>query len=254
MAEVRRASAVPLLAVGAALACAGYMVIGAKGDWAFVLAFRGGKLAALALIACAVAVATVLFQTITANRILTPYVMGFDSLYIALQTALVAALGSGAVSALDPRWRFVLEAALMIVLSLALFRWLFTGGTRSIHLLVLAGIVCGVLFRSVAHLLQRILDPNEFSVLQDLMFANFNTVDTSLLGISCLAVLAVAVVLAPVHPTLDVLALGRESAVGLGVDYRATVTRILAGIAILVSVSAALVGPITFFCLVVASL
>jgi iron complex transport system permease protein len=52
----------------------------------------------------------------------------------------------------------------------------------------------------------------------------------------------------------DVLALGREIAVNLGVDYRRTLMRTLAAIAVLVSVSTALVGPVTFFGLLVSNL
>ena len=40
------------------------------------------------LVGYAIAVSTVLFQTITDNRILTPSIMGFDSLYRLIQTSL----------------------------------------------------------------------------------------------------------------------------------------------------------------------
>ena len=102
-----------------------FMTIGAKGNWDFVLPFRGGKLLGLVLVAYAVATATVLFQTITQNRILTPAVMGFDSLYVALQTALVFFLGTRDLATIDMRLRFVLEMVLMVALSMALFYWLF---------------------------------------------------------------------------------------------------------------------------------
>ncbi|MCY1551191.1 Ferric-anguibactin transport system permease protein FatC [compost metagenome] len=54
--------------------------------------------------------------------------------------------------------------------------------------------------------------------------------------------------------TFDVLTLGRSQAINLGVDYKRTVVIILTLVAILVSVSTALVGPITFFGLLVATL
>ena len=58
------------------------MTLGANGQWDFVLPFRGGKLAVMLLVAYAVAVSSVLFQTVTHNRILTPAIMGFDALYL----------------------------------------------------------------------------------------------------------------------------------------------------------------------------
>ena len=45
---------------------------------------------------------------------------------------------------------------------------------------------------------------------------------------------------------LDVVSLGRDSAINLGVKYTSFVKRMFIVIAILVSISTALVGPITF--------
>ena len=53
---------------------------------------------------------------------------------------------------------------------------------------------------------------------------------------------------------LDVMALGRDTAVSLGVDERGLTRRVLVVVSILISVSTALVGPITFFGLLVAHL
>lgn len=231
-----------------------FMTIGAKGNWDFVLPFRGGKLLGLVLVAYAVATATVLFQTITQNRILTPAVMGFDSLYVALQTALVFFLGTRDLATIDMRLRFVLEMVLMVALSMALFYWLFLSRRRSLHLVVLAGLVFGVFFRSLSHMMQRILDPNEFIALQDMLFASFNTIDTQLLAVSSVVVLVTAWVSRRLLAKLDVLMLGRDTAVNLGIDYQRVVMMLFAVIAVLVSVSTALVGPVTFFGLLVASL
>ncbi|WP_295814601.1 iron chelate uptake ABC transporter family permease subunit [uncultured Nitratireductor sp.] len=246
--------ALAVLAVAAIVAMAAFMTVGAKGNWDFVLPFRGGKLLGLLLVAYAVATATVLFQTITRNRILTPAVMGFDSLYVALQTALVFFLGTRDLANVDMRLRFVLETLLMVTMSMALFYWLFLSRQRSLHLVVLAGVVFGVFFRSLSHMMQRILDPNEFIALQDMLFASFNTVDQQLLAVSSAIVLVTAYASRRLLAKLDVLALGRDVAINLGIDYQRVVMLLFAMIAILVSVSTALVGPVTFFGLLVANL
>ncbi|MCM2394792.1 iron chelate uptake ABC transporter family permease subunit [Rhizobium sp. S95] len=245
---------VALTGIAAFVVCLLFMTVGVKGDWGFVLAFRGTKLAALVLVAFAVSVSTVLFQTVTGNRILTPAVMGFDSLYVLLQTVLVFFLGGLGVATLDQRWLFVLEVAAMVLLSSLLFRTLFSGGTRSLHLLLLVGILCGGLFRSLAGFIQRIIDPNEFVVLQDRLFANFNSIDVQLLGLSAIAVSATTAVGLANLSRFDVLSLGRETAIDLGLDHRRMVTLVMALVAVLVSVSTALVGPVTFFGLLVANL
>lgn len=257
MPRSRALSPVLVLAVLAALAAAAavlFMTVGARGNWSFVLAFRGTKLATMVLVGYSIAVSTVLFQTISNNRILTPSIMGFDALYALIQTCLVFFLGAGSASALDPTLRFACEVLAMTAFSVLLYRWLFSGGLRSLHLLLLVGIVLGVLFRSLSSFMQRIVDPNEFLVLQDRLFASFNRADGELLSISALAVAAVSIVGWRWIRTYDVLALGREAAINLGVEQRRVVTAILAIVAVLVSVSTALVGPVTFFGLLVANL
>lgn len=243
-----------LLGLFTILAIAAFMTLGARGNWDFVLPFRGKKLVGLALVAVAIAVSTVVFQTITNNRILTPSIMGFDALYVLIQTVLVFFLGAGAVSALDPRVTFGMEAALMLVFAGLLYRWLFTATVHSLHLLLLVGIVFGVFFRSVSSFLQRIIDPSEFLILQDRLFASFNSVDQDLLAISCVVVGAISLVLWRMLPVLDVLALGRDHAIALGVPHQRMVAVSLILVTILIAVSTALVGPVSFFGLLVANL
>lgn len=254
MLRQRRAALLVLLGGLALLACVAFMVVGAKGPWSFVLPFRGSKLAAMLLVAYAIAVSTILFQTVTANRILTPAIMGLDTLYILIQTTLAFLIGSSSTVTLSPSLLFLAQVAAMIGFSGILYIWLFSGRAQSLHLVVLVGLVLGVLFRSLSNLMHRIMAPNEFIVLQDRLFANFNTVDTNVLAVAAFAVLAVSLYGWRKLRTFDVLLLGRDAAIALGVDYKVTVSQILIIVAVLVSVSTALVGPTTFFGLLVASL
>lgn len=242
------------LALLTAVSIVAFMTLGARGSWSFVIPFRGRRLLALILVAYAIAVSTVLFQTVTNNRILTPSIMGFDALYVLVQTSVVFFLGAQMLVLADPHLRFLVEVVLMAGFAWVLFRWLFLGEERSLHLLVLVGIVFGIFFRSIATFMQRVLDPNAFQVLQDSLFASFQSVDTTLLSVSVALVAGVSLVLWRTAHAFDVLTLGRAQAISLGVDYRRTVMTILTSVAILVAVSTALVGPITFFGLLVASL
>ncbi len=243
-----------LLALVTAVSIACFMTLGAKGSWSFIIPFRGRKLLALCLVAYSVAISTVLFQTVTNNRILTPSIMGFDALYVLLKTGIVFFLGAGALTGIDPQLQFGIEIVVMVVFSGLLFRWLFLGEERSLTLLVLVGIVFGILFRSLSQFMQRMLDPNAFNVLQDSFFASFATVDTTLLAVASVIVAAVSVVAFRLGHAYDVLSLGRPHAINLGVDYKRVVVIILMLVSVLVAVSTALVGPITFFGLLVASL
>ncbi|MEM7445092.1 MAG: iron chelate uptake ABC transporter family permease subunit [Pseudomonadota bacterium] len=248
------AAVLVILAIGAAASITAFMTIGANGQWGFVLPFRGTKVVAMVLVGFAIAVSTVLFQTITQNRILTPSIMGFDALYLLVQTSVVFFIGSSALVDVDPRFRFAAEVAIMLVFALLLYRFLFSGGLRGLHLLVLVGVVFGVLFRSLGNLMQRLIDPNEFAILQDRFFASFNRVDNDLLAISAILVLGVTAIGWRWRHRFDVLALGREVSISLGVDHQRAVTGVLILVTILVSVSTALVGPVTFFGLLVANL
>jgi len=235
------------------LAIIGYLTLGVPGGWDFVLPRRAVTLATLTLVGYSIGASTVLFQTITHNRILTPSIMGFDALYLLIQTLLVVVLGMSGLAALGESTRFVGETLVMVLASALLYRWLFLGKRRNLHLLVLAGVVLGVFFQSVSSFLQRLMSPNEFVVLQDAFFADFTGVDPTLLIVSAVVVLAVSVWGSRFLDTLDVLALGKESAISLGVDYRRSVAQLLVIVAVLVSVSTALVGPVTLFGLVLAN-
>ena len=98
-----------LLATAALLCVIGFMTLGANGQWAFVLPFRGGKLAAMLLVAYAVAVSSVLFQTVTHNRILTPAIMGFDALYLLIQSLVVFGFGQAAGDGVHVAWALVTD-------------------------------------------------------------------------------------------------------------------------------------------------
>ncbi len=250
----RPAILIPLLGVIALLAAIAFMTIGAKGSWSFILSFRGTKLAAMVLVAYAIAVSTVLFQTVTNNRILTPSIMGFDALYILIQTVVVFFFGAVHVDWIGPNIRFLTETVVMVLFAGSLYYWLFSGAARSLHLVMLVGIICGVFFRSLSNLMQRMLDPDLFAVLQDRFFASFNTINADILILSAIIVAAVSLTGWRLMHVFDVLALGREPAINLGVDHRRVVRLILLMVTVLVAVSTALVGPITFFGLLVANL
>jgi len=243
-----------LLAAFAVLCVVVFMTIRVQTDWAFVFQYRGSKLAAMVLVAYAVGVSTVLFHSITHNRILTPAIMGFDALYLLIQTSLAYVFGMQVVAKFDPTWKFVGETAVMVLMAFLLFRALFSGAVRSLHLMLLVGVVLGVLFRALTGLMLRLIDPSEFGSLQDRFFASFNLVAIDLLLSSAVALVLVSLFLWRIRHSFDVVALGRDMAISLGVNYHKRVMQILFCIAVLVSVSTALVGPVTFLGLLVTNL
>ncbi|MFC7705877.1 iron chelate uptake ABC transporter family permease subunit [Plastorhodobacter daqingensis] len=243
------------LAVALAAASAFFMFYGlGSGNRGFILGLRSSRLATLLVVAVAIALATMMFQTVSANRILTPSIMGFDALYLLMQTALVFFLGPVGFVALGTEAKFLTETAIMIVAALALFGTLLGRGRIDIHRMILAGVIFGVLFRSLSVFLQRLIDPNAFAVVQGASFARFSAVNGPLLWLAAAVLGLAALVIWRMVPVLDVLALGRATAINLGLRQRLASLGVLTLIAVLVAVSTALVGPVAFFGLLVSAL
>lgn len=243
-----------LLAVLASASCVAYMTLGVRAPWSFTLPFRGEKLAALMLVALAVSTSTVLFQTISFNRILTPSIMGFDALYLLLLTLAVYFLGGIGFTTLPPIVVFAATTFTLILAAMALFGTLLGQARADLLRMILTGIICGVLFRALTSFVQRMIDPNEFAVVQLSSFARFNTIDTDLLIIAAPLTVAALALAWRMRRRLDVISLGTDTAISLGERPKRGQLHALALIAVLVSVSTAFVGPVVFLGLLVVSL
>lgn len=223
-------------------------------NYAYALSRRIPKVLAILLTGSAIAFSSVIFQTVTGNRILTPSVLGLDSLYVLLQTVTIFVLGSGAAAKLSGSLNFLASVVLMAGFSVVILGSLLRKAKSDIYFLLLAGIIAGTLFRSASTFMQAILDPNEFLIVQGKLFASFNNMSTGLLSLAAiLLVLAMGWGLKSVRE-LDVFSLGRDHAVNLGVDDGKLVSRMLLITAVLVSVSTALVGPLIFLGVLVTNL
>ncbi|RRN03456.1 iron chelate uptake ABC transporter family permease subunit [Bibersteinia trehalosi] len=230
-----------------------FLTYNANGNWDFVLPFRGKKLIMLIIIGYAIGVSTLLFQTLTHNPILTPSILGFDHLYLLTQTALVFFVGGLGFTQLDANYKFLFESLMMLGGSLLLFS-LLNKNSQDIARMILVGVIFGVLFRNLNNLLQRLIDPNEFAIAQGSSFADFNSVKPDLLWIGSSILLLTLIWIWQQRHKLDVLLLGKEYAIGLGLDYTRFSRQLLICCAVLVSISTALVGPILFLGLLVCAI
>ena len=215
-------------------------------NWGFNFPRRVKIIAAISLVGAAIGLSSVSFQTITANHILTPSIMGFDNLYLFLQTVVVFAFGSGQLVMMSDMPGFMFTLLLMVGASVALFLLMFRGEEQNVYFLVLVGFICGAVFSGMADFMQVAIDPNEFSVLEGRMFASFNRINIDLLGVAAVIIAAAFLISIPDFKSLDVITLGRDHAINLGVRYRGVVLRSLIGTAVLTSAATVLVGPITF--------
>jgi iron complex transport system permease protein len=236
------------------IACTIYLAWGLGGRWQFVLQLRAVKLGGMLLVGASIAVATILFQTVCRNRLLTPQIMGFDALYTLMQTTLIVTFGLAGYAGLPIGAKFGLEVAVMMAVSVILFGTLLGRRTQDMPRLVLTGVILGVLFRSLSGFMARVMDPNAYSVVQSVSFASFSRVQSDLLPVA--AVLCVTAIVAAfwLARQLDVLALGRPIAISLGLAHDRIVLLALMIVAVLVSVATALIGPVAFFGLLISGL
>lgn len=250
----RGAVLLSLTALLAVLSMLGFMTLNVQSDWSFIIPYRGSRLLGMLLVAITMGLSTVVFQTITHNRILTPSLMGFDVLYVLVSSLALVLWDTEYGTSWPIELRFILEVAVMVAIALLLFRLLFTDSVRGLHMLILLGMVGGLLFRELADLALRVFDPSEFSIQQGSGMVNFNRINLQLLWVGLLGVGVCSALLFRWRRHLDVLSLGRDVAINLGVPYTKIVTQLMLVISVLVSISTALVGPMLFFGLLVANL
>ncbi|MDN2669583.1 ABC transporter permease [Vibrio splendidus] len=223
-------------------------------NYEFFLSLRLPKLLSIVLAAVAISASSLVFQTITNNRILTPSILGFDSLYMLVQTVLLFVFGGTSFWVIDAIANFSLSVTVMIFFSFALFHFYFKSKRNNVFTLLLIGIVCGSVFSSLANFLAMLIDPNEFAVLQNVMFASFNNVKGELVYLSLIPLGLSLLGLWLLAPKLDVLWLGVDNATSLGVNTKRLTQITLVIVSVMVAVSTALVGPVLFFGLITVSL
>ncbi|MEZ8793257.1 iron chelate uptake ABC transporter family permease subunit [Vibrio splendidus] len=223
-------------------------------NYEFFLSLRLPKLLSIVLAAVAISASSLVFQTITNNRILTPSILGFDGLYLLVQTVLLFVFGSASFWVIDSIANFSMSVTVMILFSFALFHFYFKSKRNNVFTLLLIGIVCGSVFSSLANFLAMLIDPNEFAVLQNVMFASFNNVKGELVYLSLIPLGLSLLGLWLLAPKLDVLWLGVDNATSLGVNTKRLTQITLVIVSVMVAVSTALVGPVLFFGLITVSL
>lgn len=222
--------------------------------WWLVANRRTNALIAMGVAALGQALATVAFQTVVNNRIITPGILGFQALYTAIHTATIYFGGAAGLIAAHTLETFLFQLVMMLALSLLLYSWLLTDKKANMHLMLLVGVVLGGGLGSLSTFMQRMLTPSEFDVLTARLFASVNNADASYYPLALPLVAGAALLLFLKSPTLNVLGLGPEVASNLGINHRRQSILVLILVSLLMAVSTALVGPLTFLGFLVATL
>ncbi|EAH8417568.1 iron ABC transporter permease [Campylobacter coli] len=230
-----------------------FVFAGLKDFDEYALKNRFLQIAAIVIVAICIAISTVIFQTLCNNKILTPAIIGLDSLYMLLQSALVFSLGSANLSVYRNDINFLITLACMVVFSLGLYKILFSSD-KSIYLIMLLGLVFGTLFSTLSSFFEVLIDPDEFMVIQGRMFASFDNIAFDVLILAYIISFLSFIWIFRYMKFLDPLNLGKDLAINLGINYQKISKHLMIIIAILTSISTALVGPITFLGLLVVNI
>ena len=195
-----------------------------------------------------------MFQSIINNTIVTPCLLGMNSLYTLIHTAVVFVAGSGSLLAVNPNASFAVDLILMGITATIVYSYLFKKTNYNVLYVLLIGTVLNSFFGSIQTSLTRVMNPNEYDSLLATLVASFSNINSAIIILSLAVMGSVIFVLRKDIALLDVITLGREQAINLGVDYDRCIRRLLLGVTLFIAVATAMVGPISFLGLIIANL
>ncbi|MFI3214443.1 MAG: iron chelate uptake ABC transporter family permease subunit, partial [Eubacteriales bacterium] len=220
----------------------------------YAISIRKPRLVAMILAGSCIGYASIAFQSVIRNTIVTPCLLGMNSLYSLIQTTIFFLLGANSIFVYNTNVSFLLNLSIMSFVAVFMYGYLFRKTKYNVLYVLLAGTVLSSLFGSLTTGMTRVMDPNTYDTLLDNLVASFGRVNADILWLSAIIMFAILMVFRKEFALLDVITLGKEQAINLGVDYDKTISRILLAVVVLIAIATALVGPISFLGLIIANI
>ena len=247
-----------ILAAIVAAVCAAYLLINSYPSkpqlFRYILSLRIPTLAVMLIAAFAIGSASIIFQSIINNRIVTPCLLGMNSMYTLVHTAVIFLAGSGSVFATNSNLSFAVDLIVMAVAATFIYSFMFKKTGNNVLYVLLIGTVLSSFFGSIQATMIRVMDPNEYDALLTTLVADFSNVNVEVIVFAAVLLVGLAIFLRKDLMLLDVITLGKDQAINLGVDYDRTIRRLLLGVVLCIAVATAMVGPISFLGLIIANL
>ena len=238
--------------------CAAYLLINSYPEnpnlFRYIISLRIPTLVVMMIAAFSIGSASLIFQSIINNRIVTPCLLGMNAMYTLVHTAVVFMVGSGSIFATNANLSFAVDLIVMSVVATFIYSFMFEKTGNNVLYVLLIGTVLSSFFGSIQSTMIRVMDPNEYDALLTTLVADFNNVNVEVIYFSLILLIAFTIFLWKDLMLLDVITLGKEQAINLGVDYDRTVRRLLLGVVLCIAVATAMVGPISFLGLIIANL
>ena len=254
-ANVRNLIILTIIVIGV---CGTYMLINSYPEkpklFQYVLSLRIPTLLVMLIASFAIGSASIIFQSIINNRIVTPCLLGMNSMYTLVHTAVFFVVGSGSVIAINSNLSFAVDLIVMSIVATFVYSYMFRKTGNNVLYVLLIGTVLSSFFGSIQSTMIRVMDPNEYDTLLATLVADFNNVNAEVIAFSMILLVALTVFLWKDLKLLDIITLGKDQAINLGVDYDRTVRRLLLGVVLCIAIATAMVGPISFLGLIIANL
>lgn len=238
--------------------CGVYLFINYNPDkpklFRYVMSLRIPTLMVMLIASFAIGSASIIFQSIINNRIVTPCLLGMNSMYTLVHTAVVFVVGSGSVIATNSNLSFAIDLILMSLTATFVYSYIFKKTGNNVLYVLLIGTVLSSFFGSIQSTMIRVMDPNEYDTLLTTLVADFNNVNVEIIGFSLILMVLLVILLWKDLKLLDVITLGKDQSINLGVDYDHTVRKLLLGVVLCIAIATAMVGPISFLGLIIANL
>lgn len=220
----------------------------------YAMKLRIPKVIAMIITAFAIGAATIIFQSVINNTIVTPCLLGMNALYTFIHTSVVFVLGSGSILFTNDNLSFLVDLVLMGIIATVVYSWLFKMTGHNVLYVLLVGTVLTSFFSSIQSTLTRVMDPNEYDTLLTSLVASFSNINSEIIIFSVIILALIGVIFRKELALLDVITLGKEQAINLGVDYDRCIRRLLLAVTLCIAVATAMVGPISFLGLIIANI
>ena len=235
----------------------------------YAMKLRIPKVIAMIITAFAIGAATIIFQSVINNTIVTltdtegnalswasAGGLGFrmNALYTFIHTSVVFVLGSGSILFTNDNLSFLVDLVLMGIIATVVYSWLFKMTGHNVLYVLLVGTVLTSFFSSIQSTLTRVMDPNEYDTLLTSLVASFSNINSGIIIFSVIILALIVVIFRKELALLDVITLGKEQAINLGVNYDRCIRRLLLAVTLCIAVATAMVGPISFLGLIIANI
>lgn len=215
-----------------------------------ILGRSAASLLGMGISAALIAVVSLAFQTITENRVLTPSMLGFDSVFLATQSLLVyfaSTVGFMARVFTNPYSNFFVTTGIMLLISMAMYGIMLRKDKNHIVFLLLFGLILSSIVQSFTNYIEVLLDPQQFQQLKAVTTVSVTNMNESIIVLAAPAMILLTVLFVKRSREFDVMLLGENNAKSLGIPYTKRVNSTLLLIAFGMAVTTALIGPLTFW-------